>query len=372
MSHIHLVRRREIALVALLALAPLACKSSGSSSLGDSPPSKLDKRQVPHAIERAEADLAAGNNKRAMQWMALAAEVPDLPTETRNHVQALEEKAADARIRELSAPGTDPKELEDMLDLELPRQLAVTAGVRAAQLQFAAGNAKDAYYLIKKLDTKFPLHHERVAAGDLLVDIGLYLSTHPSHFLWVFTSHDDAEEVLEYAILNDPWSARCDEANATLARLYEEDREWRQAIDRNEKLVLNFPQSRFRPYAQARVPHLRLRALKSPEYDRNELLLARKELEDWLNRYAGTDLEPAVRADLTDGLRRLAESDLLIARFYRTVDSHPGVRLHAERAAEEAKLAGDDERERAARQLLSKLPDEAPRAGTEPAKETKP
>jgi outer membrane protein assembly factor BamD (BamD/ComL family) len=362
---------RGLALLCCFALASLGCKSSGSS-LGESPPSKLEKRQVPHAIELAEANLAAGDSQRALQWMTSAAAVPDLPTETRNHVQDLEEKAADARIRQLSVPGTDPKDLEDMLDLELPRQLAVTAGIRAAQLQFAAGNAKDAYYLIKRVDTKFPLHHERVAAGDLLVDIGLYLSEHPSHFLWVFTSHDDAEEVLEYAILNDPWSSRCDEANATLARLYEDDREWRQAIDRNEKLVLNFPQSRFRSYAQARVPHLRLRALKTPEYDRNELLLARKELEDWLNRYAGNELEPAVRADLADGLRRLAESDLLIARFYRKVDSQAGVRLHAERAVEEAKLAGDEARVLAARELLSKLPEDALRAGGEPAKEPKP
>jgi hypothetical protein len=242
----------------------------------------------------------------------------------------------------------------------LPRQLAVTAGVRAAQLEFAAGHPKDAYYLIKKLDTKFPLHHERVTAGDLLVDIGLYLSEHPSHFLWVFESHDDAEEVLEYVILNDPWSTRCDEANATLARLYEEDREWKQAIDRNEKLVLNYPLSRFRPYCQARIPHLRLTALKSPEYDRSELIRSRKELEEWLTRYGGNALEPAVRDDLGDCLRRLSESDLVIARFYRTVDNDAGLRLHAERAAEEAKLAGDKGRAEQAQELLAKLPTPAP------------
>jgi hypothetical protein len=337
-----------------------ACASSGA-------PSKIDKHQVPHAIERAEADLAAGDAKGALEWMRSAAAVSDLTTETRNQVQALLEKAADVRIQQLSAPGSDPDELVDMLELDLPRQLAVTAGVNAARLEFARGRAKDAYLLIKKVDTKFPLHHERVAAGDLLVDIGLYLTEHPSHVLWFFESDDDAEEVLEYVILNDPWSARCDEANATLARLYEEDRDWRQAIDRNEKLVLNHPLSRFRPYCQARIPHLRLVALKSPEYDRSELIRARKELEDWLARYAGHPLEPAVRQDLGDSLRRLAQSDLVIARFYRRVDNPAGQRLHAERAAEEAKLAGDERRATEAQELLAHLPPPAEAAKDAPA-----
>jgi hypothetical protein len=328
------------------------CSSTGSSSA----PSKIDKRQVPQALERAQADLARGDAKGALEWMRAATAVSDLPTETRNQVQALLEKAADLRIQQLTAPGSNPDELVDMLDLDLPRQLAVTAGVHAAELEFAAGEPKDAFYLIKKVDTKFPLHHERVAAGDLLVEIGMYLSEHPSHILWVFETNDDAEEVLEYVILNDPWSARCDEANATLARLYEEDREWKFAIDRNEKLILNYPQSRFRPYCQARIPHLRLLALKSPEYDRSELLRARRELEDWLGRYTGHPLEAAVKDDRGDCLRRLAENDLVIAKFYRTIDNAAGQRLHAERAAEEAKLAGDEDREKEAKSLLAELP----------------
>jgi hypothetical protein len=351
--HIPIDRSSALLWAALAASCLGACKSSGSG--GDSVPSKLEKQQVAHAIERAEADLAAGDAKDALEWMRTAAAVSDLPAETRDRVQALIEKAADARIRQLSAPGSDPDELADMLELDLPRQLAVTAGVRAAELEFAAGHAMDAYRLIKKVDTKFPLHHERVIAGDLLVDIGLYLAEHPSHFLWLFATDDDAEEVLEYVILNDPWSSRCDEANATLARLYEDDRDWKLAIDRNEKLVLNHPQSRFRPYAQARIPHLRLVALKSPEYDRSEIIRARKELEEWLLKYSGNELERAVRLDLGDCLRRLSESDLGIAKFYRTVDNPPGVRLHATRAVEEAQLAGDEERAQKARDLLSEL-----------------
>jgi hypothetical protein len=358
MTHSLVGRSWTLPWLALAACAGLACKSTGGG--GDSAPGKIDKKDVAHAIERAEADLAAGDAKDALDWMRTAAAVSDLPADTRDRVQALIEKSADARIQQLSAPGSDPDELADMLDLDLPRQLAVTAGVRAAQLEFARGNAMDAFRLIKKVDAKFPLHHERVTAGDLLVDIGLYLAEHPSHFLWIFETDDDAEEVLEYVILNDPWSSRCDEANATLARLYEEDRDWKLAIDRNEKLVLNHPQSRFRPYAQARIPHLRLIALKSPEYDRSELIRARKELEQWLLTYSGTELEHAVRLDLGDCLRRLCESDLVIAKFYRTVECPPGVRLHAERAVDEAQLAGDEERAKEARELLAEFPPAAP------------
>jgi hypothetical protein len=323
-------------------------------------PEKLEAARVPHAIERAQAELAAGDAERALQWMTSAARATGLPAEQREQVQRLLEQSAEVRVDQLSASDADPDELADMLDLELPRQIAVTAAIRAARVMFEDDERMDAYRLIKKIDTKFPLHHERVAAGDLLYEIGASLAADTSSVLGLFKKSDDAPEVLEYLILYYPWATHCDQAYATLAAIYEADREWDLAIDRHEKLVLNHPSSTLRVSSQAAVPRLRLAALRSPEYDRSELLLAKREMEDWLRVYSDHELAPTVRLDLADCMRRLSDNDLIVARFYRTVDNAYGARRHAERALEEARVAQDAVRERAAERFVAELPPPGP------------
>lgn len=349
---------RAACVAAALATALAACASG---------PPKLAASEVPDALERAQADLDAGRTTQALDTLRAAANAVGLPVETRERVQRSLELAASRRVDELSAPGADPEELAELVELELPRQIAVIAGLRAARAMFAeedAGLAVDAYRLIKRLDAKYPQHHERVAAGDLLVEIGMWLIPNGTGWLGIGHSSDDGQEVLEYAVLHHPWATRADEAYAALAKLYEDDRSWRLAIERYELLVLNHPGSRLRPGAQAAIPHLRLRASRSPEYDRSELLKARKELEQWLQAYDGLDSSRQARMDLGDCLRRLADSDMIIARFYRTVGNDAGTRFHAERAVEEARVAGDDERIRRAEALI---PAKAPLPSAVPA-----
>lgn len=330
-------------LLALALFGATACSSAGR---------KLDAREVPQALELARADLAAGRNEDALDRLRGAANSTGLATALRDDVQRALEEAAARRIDELSRPGGDPDDLADLVDLELPRQLAVLAGLRAARGLFQQGDAYDAYKLLKKLDAKYPEHHERFAAGELLVEIGLWLVPNGRGWLGLGHSTGDAQEVLEYVLLHHPSVPRCDEAYTALARVYEDERDWQLAVERYELLVLNHPNSPLRRDAQARIPRLRLRALRSPEYDRGELLKAKSELETWLTDYAGQEGEREVRIDLGDCLRRLVDSDLAIARFYRTVGNAYGQRYHAERAADEARTSGDEGRLREATGLV--------------------
>jgi outer membrane protein assembly factor BamD (BamD/ComL family) len=352
-------------LAAVLALAP-ACSTIASWLPGgpERIPKKLEVDKVPHAIESAKVELDSGHTGRALQWMRAASAADNLSTETREQVQTLLEKSAEKRIQELSAPGADPDELAELVDLDLPRQLAVTAGIQAARRMQERNEPIDAYRIIKKVDSKYPLHHERAEAGELLGDLGLALSKDYSHFLFFYNRQDDAQEVLEYLILNYPRTPRCDEAYAALARIYTEGRNWSLAIDRLEKLDLNHPASPLRPAAQAEIPHLRLLSIQSPEYDRGAILHAKQELEEWLRGYPGSDLEPKVRMELVDCLRRLSDSDLAIAQFYDRVRNGQGARWHALRAVEEARAAGDEERAQRAGVFLEKFPP-APAAGGE-------
>ena len=349
-----------LALAALL-LAP-SCKTVGSWVPGgpERIPSTLSAEKVPHALERAEYELGAGDSERALDWMRAASQATGLSSEMREQVRLMLDRAAEQRVRDLSAPGSDPEDLGDLVGMDLPRQIAVSAGLEAARRMWAEGEPIDAYHLVKKIDTKYPLHHERQATGIFLGDLGLELSKDHTKFLFFYDRQEDAAEVLEYLILNYPRAPRCDEAYATLARIYEDDREWSYAIDRLEKLVLNHPDSPLRAQSEANIPRLRLASIESPEYDRGALERARTELEAWLRNWPGRngvspELEGRVRLDLADSLRRLADSDRGIANFYIRVGNEYGARRHADRALAEARQAEDPGRVQEAEELLREL-----------------
>ena len=50
-----------------------------------------------------------------------------------------------------------------------------------------------------------------------------------------------------------------------------------------------------------------------------------------------------MRRDLLDCLRRLADNDLIVARFYRRVDNPTGAEFRARRGLETAREGGDPE-----------------------------
>ena len=158
-----------------------------------------------------------------------------------------------------------------------------------------------------------------------------------------------------------PAEQRCDDAYRTLGDIYEDKGLWLLAVERHENLLLYHPLSPHVPYSEARIPHLRLRSVKSPEYDRKQLIRARAELEAW--DHEDPDLKHQVAVDLNDCLRRLTESDLGIARFYRRVKIPAGVEFHAERALETARLADDEGREKQAQKMLDDLPVRVPEPG---------
>jgi outer membrane protein assembly factor BamD (BamD/ComL family) len=338
-------------LIATLALLASSCASGRPSGV----PPRYDTEDVPPAILEARGELADGETEDAMWRMRIASEAKGLTPETRAEVQTTLERAAEARIAQLSAPGSDPDDLEEMLDFDLPRQIAVTAGMRAAELLFEETERKKAYRMIKRLDNQYPHHHERPAAGALLAKIGFDFAADPGHYGIFFSFRGLAPEVLEYLVLNYPTEPSGDRAYWTLAEIYEENREFDLAIEKHQDLALWYPGSDYVPASEARIPHLRLAALGSPEYDRRELERTRAELEQWLSERPRNDLRPSVEVDLVDCIQRMADSDLLLARFYDKVKNPEGAEYHARRAIQEAQDGGNEAQAAEAEQLLANI-----------------
>ena len=350
------VRQFFTALTLLWVLSLASCSTLNSVIPGYGYPAKLAPEKVGPTITKARADLAAGDSEEAMMWMQAAVATSGLPPAQKREARELLEDAARARILELSQPPIKPKKLAGFLELELPRQIAVEATLIAADEYNRRGDSVDSFRLIKKLDQKFPTHHLRSEAGRVLADAGLEIAKDDSYFLFIFPRRARAKEVLEYLVLNYPSEKRCDQAYATLAWLYEQEENWERAVERHQDLLLYHPASPIATASEARIPQLRLISITSPEYDRQELSGARDELTAWLERHAGHELEESVRLDLAECYLRLHESDMGIARFYKRVDNPFGARFHATRASEEARLAGDSEREAAALAYVEALP----------------
>ncbi len=310
-------------------------------------------------IEQAREDLANGRTERALRKLRGSRDVRGLSTELRDELESLLEEVAERRIGELSGADARPRELADMVELGLPNQLAVAAGVRAARLYLERGREYKAYKLLVDLEDRYPRHHGKIEAGAVLIEAGLALADDPSSFLGLFTGRSDGIQILEYAVLTYPADRRCDEAYFKLAELYEQDRLWALARERHEDLRLWHPDSPFAAISEAMIPRLRLRALKSPEYERRDLLKARYELESWLRSHAGHEIEPDVKLDYADCLGRLVLNDLSVARFYRRIEQYFGARLHAERALADSRAAGNQELIESAEKVLSSLPEDS-------------
>lgn len=348
-----MIRSLTAALLVALAAGLSGCRTAAIQRSAEVP-SELRPEEVPAAISAAEGALLADQPQLAMDWMRVASTLEGLPSDQRARVQRLLEVSADRFIREVEGDERAAEVLSEVLELELPRQLAVTGALRGAQLYQARGEPWEAVKTVQAIDKRFPTHHLRPEAGRLLIECGMELSELPSG--WFSSNRDNAYSALEYVSVNYPTVPRGDEALMRLAEMYEEDQRWDLAIARHEELTTNFPDSPLLPYSLARIPHLKLASIGSPEYDRRAVLQAKLDLERWLADYPGHPQTEVVEYDLVDALVRLSVSDLGIARFYDEIDNPEGVRYHAERARREAGAAGDASLAEEAEAMLEGLP----------------
>jgi len=335
----------------------LMCVASACSSLGDAFRSRLvtDSAEVPAAIERAEREFAEGRAEIALRRAQDAREVRGLTPEQRDQLDLMIERFAVVRIDQLAQDPDNASELADLVEIGLPQQISVSAGLASARAYLQSGRPFKCYRVLRKVEERYPRHPGRAQAGEMLLEAGMTLADDPWSFL-LWDTRDDGIEVLEFLVLTYPSERRCDEAYAKLAQMYEDDKLYALAIQRHEELLFGHADSPLAPISQARIPHLRLLGHESPEYDRTELLRARRELEVWISTHVGDPNEAAARLDYADCLQRLVRSDMGIARFYRRIDSPWGARYHSERALRVALETGDERLIADARTLLSKIP----------------
>lgn len=317
----------------------IATSSCGSGPIAHVDPLDLD--EVPPALDAARAANLelAGDDALAETVASMLAvlKTREINTDQRATAQTILERSAETLI----SRGQNEGDLEDLALSDLPSRVAVPAAMRSARLSFDNDERSDAYRLVQRIDQRYPSHAFRDEAGSLLWDIGVSYAQDTRKRLFLFPYSNRAPGVLEYLSTEYPTHERSDDALVRLAEIYTDDRLFEIAIDKHRELVLWAPGSPFRPKSESEIPRLRLANLDGPAYDREAMLTALSELESWIGRYGSHELRVDVDRTLVDCLQRLADNDLIVAKFYRRVDNPTGARQHGERALEYGKRAGN-------------------------------
>lgn len=343
----HRLAPRGTVLIAVLALSASSCRSG---PIGRSGPLPLD--EVPALIERAnEASLESIDPDDLAEIVGglVRADRAALDSDQRVTVRRLLDRSAE----QFAMRGDDPDDLEDLTEVDLPARIAVPAGLRAARILRDDNKRSDAFNLMRRLDERYPAHALRDEAGDLLFSIAESYRNDTGRRLFLFPYSSRAPAVYEYMSTEYPTHENADDALLALATIYEESRLFDVAIDKHQELVLWARDSPHRIASEAAIPRLRLDDLDGPEYGRDELETALDELDLWLERYRGHELQPDIERARVDCLQRLADNDLVVANFYARVSSPEGARQHAERGLEFALLAGNEEQQAEIREFLA-------------------
>ena len=328
---------RFTTLAASAAATLFALALGGCQSVPDAPD---NPDEVPTALATAQALADAGDNERALALLRKSREVRGADPASRDALEVLLIEVAARRLEELEQ-ARDADELLELTELNLPRQLAVRAGLLAARIELEDDDPKAAVKIVRQLDGQFPFHHEREEAGSILWDAGTLMAADDEGWTW-FTLRDNGRDALEYLCDQYIRDARWDRAAFLVAELYEDEEEWEIAREWHEDLLTFRPASPLVVSSLARIPRLRLNEIESPEYDRTQVEVARDELEQWLSQHSDHPSGDEARADYADALRRLVLSDLVISKFYERNDKTFGARYHLDRAIATAEQIEDE------------------------------
>ena len=120
-----------------------------------------------------------------------------------------------------------------------------------------------------------------------------------------------------------------DDALFTLAGIYEGERLFDVAIEKHLELIVWAQSSTYRIQSEADIPQASPGGPGRPRVRPQRDDPALSELELWIESYGDHELRAQVDRTLVDCLQRIADNDLVVARFYARIKNPTGARQHA-------------------------------------------
>jgi hypothetical protein len=318
------------------------------------PGSDLSVSAVDEQIGIGREELSQGLVWEAARRSLRLFEDTRLDSDRGNATMQLMVEAFDAGIKS----ATKPSQLDRFRTNRLPRTVRAMRTVGKAQLLLERGSPQLAFEEVVELERTFPSHHLAREAADLVYRSATQLRERNGSF-WIFWSDAARADIAyNYLVVQDPTHPHCDEAYWRMAQYDAGKRRYADSIESLADLVLFYPNSPYAIDAEAQIPRLRLADQARIDFDIGSLDRSLAEIRGWLDRHGRTGVDPArdaliaeMRELEVEALRRLARSDLVVARYYDTLHESFGAHQHAARALDYARQA-DLEDEIAAAQIL--------------------
>jgi hypothetical protein len=348
--------RHPFLVLPLLAALPACATVGGYFDHEEHPISSAEPENAVLYLDLAEQELEAGHTWRALERLIAVREFQNLPPEVRLRSEDLIDRGAERMLAEVEERPDNLELLEELWELDLSPRMRAKAGIRYAERLLEEGSRVSAYKQVREVEGELPSHGERARAGRVLFTAGMSMIEDPGRYYLILRYSSRGSAALEYLVLTYPLDPACPQAYGALASYYEEENELELAIERHEDLLNYHIRSPEAVAGEAAIPRLRLDRLERPDHDRSEIVRALSETQAWLARHKGAALEPEVQATELRCFRMLADSDLVLARYYQRTGTAFGWRTHAERALSYAQKAGDAGRAEEAGALLADLP----------------
>lgn len=307
------------------------------------PGTDLSEDAVDEQIQIGRDELAQGLVWEAARRSLRLFEETRLDSDRGNATMQLMVEAFDAGI----ANATKPSQLDRFRSNRLPRTVRAMRTIGKARLLLDRGSPQLAFEEVVELERTFPSHHLAREAADLVHEAATQLRERDSSF-WIFWSDvGRADIAYNYLVIQDPTHPRCDEAYWRMAQFDVRKRRYADSIESLADLVLFYPNSPYAIDAEAQIPRLRLADQARIDFDIGSLDRSLAEIRSWLDRHGRSGIDEgrdALIAEMRDleveSLRRLARSDLVVARYYDTLHESFGAHQHAARALDYARQAG--------------------------------
>lgn len=229
------------------------------------------------------------------------------------------------------------RELLEDRDIEtFPRRIQDRYELTLGRARFGEQDLWDAFEAIRDFADRHPHSELRPQVEALEYEIGSVLAASDGGF-WIFWSDRRAgRTVLEHLITRYPDTQRLDDALRILGEMAFADGNWQLAQERFRDLIQRRPDSSWAALAGYRFAMSIVNSVRGPEYDLDQLQLATRELQVFLDSKPENVGFVAEATAAQDTLRRWqAERHLLVAKFYDRIGNAAGRLRALEHAAED-------------------------------------
>ena len=231
----------------------------------------------------------------------------------------------------------DARALLEAVDRDIyPPPQKARYGLLLARATYHTGEPWAAFQLLRRFPDDFPHSENRLEVEQLVFDIGQEMSRSDKEFFIFGSDRTDSRAILTHLIQRYPRTTHLADTLQILGEMAFEDEDFLRAHARFKDLLQQQPDSEWAPLARFRIAMSEFRVLEGPEYDLEQMQLARNELENFLaNPPESPSFVAEARAALQVVVSWMAERHLLIADFYKTIDNRVGELHHLQVASRE-------------------------------------